>query len=181
MILTGASLRGIRPAQPCAQERDAIVSFAAVAAGRLRRGLGFTRRGRLERMIDQSLRDGVGLHRQVFTVADPPIQTRQLGDLAADVATWVEQAMSRTRRPYGIDQMAVGLACAPVEGEPFATVSLGVFRPADFYEDGGLRDQITEFVSALPVDRINGEPDAVRLAAALFSWGDLARATIFRD
>ena len=132
-------------------------------------------------MIDQSLRDGVGLHRQVFTVAEPPIHAPQLGDLAEDVARWVEEAMSRTRRPYGIDQMAVGLACAPVEGEPFATVSLGVFRPADYYEAGGLRDQIADFVLGLPLERINGEPDAVRLAAALFSWGDLARATVFRD
>jgi hypothetical protein len=56
-----------------------------------------------------------------------------------------------------------------------------VFRPGDYYEDGGLRDQIAEFVFGLPVDRINGEPDAVRLPAALFSWGDLARATVFRD
>lgn len=157
------------------------MSFAVATAGRLRRGLGFTRRGRLERLIDQSLRDGVGLQRQVFTVADPPVQPRELGDLAADVADWVEQAMSRTRRPYGVDQMAVGLACAPAGGDPFATVSLGVFRPADYYSEGGMRQQIERFVGALPLDRINREPEAVRLAAALFSWGDLARATVFKD
>ena len=157
------------------------MSFAAVAAGRLRRGLGWGRRGRLERLIDQSLRDGVGLHRHVFTVSDPPVADAALADLATDVTTWVEQAMSRPRRPYGIDQMAAGLACAPANGDPFATVSLGVFRPADYYTDGGLRDQIDQFVRALPLDQINAEPEAVRLAAAMFSWGDLARATVFPD
>ena len=93
----------------------------------------------------------------------------------------VKSAPSTRPREHVHRLARVGLACAPVGRAPIASVSLGVFRPADFYEDGGLRDQITEFVSALPVDRINGEPDAVRLAAALFSWGDLARATIFRD
>ena len=169
------------PAPLAGQCWGVIVSFAAVAAGRLRRGLGFTRRGRLERLIDQSLRDGVGLHRQVFTVADPPIERVALQDLSGDVTTWVEQAMGRTRRPYGIDQMAVGLACAPASGDPFATVSLGVFRPSEYYTTGGLRDQIEQFVRALPMERINDEPEAVRLAAALFSWGDLARATVFKD
>lgn len=77
------------------------MSFAAIAAGKLRRGLGWGRCRRLERLIDQSLRDGVGLHRQVFAVADPPVEDRALSDLAADVTTWVEQAMSRTRRPTG--------------------------------------------------------------------------------
>lgn len=157
------------------------MSFAAVAAGHLRRGLGLTHRGRLERLIDQSLRDGVGLHRQVFALGDPPIAGIALQDLSADVTAWVESAMGRTRRPYGIDQMAVGLACAPAGGDPFTTVSLGVFRPTDYYSEGGLRDQIEQFVRALPIDRINAEPEAVRLAAALFSWGDLARATVFKD
>ena len=89
--------------------------------------------------------------------------------------------MGRTLRPYGIDQMAVGLACAPPQGEAFATVSLGVFRPVEYYAQGGTRQQIEDFVRALPLEVINRHHEPVRLAAALFSWGDLARATVFRD
>ena len=99
------------------------------------------------------------------------MEEHEFGALPEDVVVWVEEAMSRTRRPYGIDQMAVGLACAPAGGEAFATVSLGVFRPADYYADDGTREQNERFVRALLLDQINGEPEGVRLAAALFSGG----------
>lgn len=135
----------------------------------------------IDRLVEQSLKSGVGLHRNVWHVRDLPIASHDLTSLASSVSAWVEEEMSKTRRPYGIDHMAVGLACAPVDGAPIASVSLGVFRPSDYYRDGGTRDQIESFVSDLPTDEINRHAPAVRVAAALFSWGDLARATVFKD
>ena len=89
--------------------------------------------------------------------------------------------MGRTRRPYGINQLAVGLACAKPGGTPLTSASLGVFRPVDYYSDGGVRDQIGEFVRSLPLGEADTPGTPLSVAAALFSWGDMARATVFRD
>ena len=37
------------------------------------------------------------------------------------------------------------------------------------------------YLAELPLDALNGEPSGIRFAAALFSWGDVARDTIFAD
>ena len=135
-----------------------IVSFAAVAAGRLRRGLGFTRRGRLERLIDQSLRDGVGLHRQVFTVADPRSSGSHCRTCPATSRPgWSKRWAARAGRT-GSTRWPLAWPVPRRAVIPFATVSLGVFRPSEYYTTGGLRDQIEQFVRALPMERINDEP-----------------------
>ncbi|MEE9277265.1 MAG: hypothetical protein V3V06_02540 [Dehalococcoidia bacterium] len=135
----------------------------------------------MERLVARSLRDGVGVHRNVWRLTELPLSAADLTTLASDVASWVEAEMGVTRRPYGIDHMAVGLACATPSGEQIASLSLGVFRPGDYYGDGGTREQIEAFVRGLPVEEINQKNAPVRVAAALFSWGDLARATVFQD
>ena len=75
----------------------------------------------------------------------------------------------------------MGLACAKPGGTPLTSASLGVFRPVDYYSDGGVRDQIGEFVRSLPLGEADTPGTPLRIAAALFYWGDLARATVFRD
>lgn len=135
----------------------------------------------LEALVEDGLRAGVGLRRQSWLVTERPVLPATLRDLAQAVADWCVQEMAQTRRPYGIDHMAVGVACAPPGGTPIASVSFGLFRPLEFYQEGGTRDRLEEFVRGLPLTQINAHPTPVRLAAALFSWGDLARATIFRD
>ncbi len=88
--------------------------------------------------------------------------------------------MQGTRRPCGIDQMALGVACAEPGDEKIASATFGVFRPVDFYREGGVADQMMAFVRELPLDDLQRSP-SVRFAAALFSWGDVARETIFSD
>lgn len=141
----------------------------------------FRRSSPLERMVQSALREGVGLHRGLWRIDEMPVTGEQLAGLARALGRWLEEEMSRTRRPYGIDQMAVGIACAPLEGPPIATASFGVFRPRDYYATGGAGEQIAGFVEGLPLDKINEHPPSLRLAATLFSWGDLARATVFKD
>ena len=123
----------------------------------------------------------MGLYRQVWELPAPPLATGDLGSLTHDVLGWVERTMGTTRRPYGVDQLAVGLACAPAGGTPVVSVSFGVFRPREFYGAGGVQDRIATFVEDLPLPEINQHTTGVRMAAALFSWGDVARATVFRD
>ena len=149
----------------------------------LRRALRRLRRrsGDLEALMEQGLRADVGLRRQSWLMTERPVLPATLHALAQAVGDWCAQEMAETRRPYGIDHMAVGVACALPGGAPIASVSLGLFRPLEFYQEGGTRDRLEEFVRGLPLTQINEQSTPVRLAAALFSWGDLARATIFRD
>ena len=135
----------------------------------------------LERRVEQAVQAGVGLYRQVWELPAPPLAADDLRGITHDVLGWVEHTMGATRRPYGVDQLAVGLACAPAGGTGIVSVSFGVFRPREFYGEGGAQDRITAFVGDLPLPEINQHAPGVRIAAALFSWGDLARATVFRD
>ncbi len=139
------------------------------------------RRTRLERLVEEALRSGVGLYRHTWLIKAQPVGPQALADLAETVKNWCAQEMGKTRRPYGIDHMALGIACAAPGRDPIASATVGVFRSADFYRDGGAGDQVAAFVRSLPLPAINEEPDAVRVAVALFSWGDVARATVYRD
>ena len=141
----------------------------------------FRPRTQLERVVEEAVREGVGLYRETWEVPEHPAAPTTMEELAQSVRAWCAHEIGQTRRPFGVDQMAVGVACATPGGRPIASVSIGVFRPADFYSEGGTGDQIADFVRSLPLAEINRHTPPVRLAAALFSWGDLARATIFRD
>ena len=93
---------------------------------------------------------------------------------------WCREQIGATRRPYGIDNLVLAVACAEPGGAPIASTTFGVFRPVDFYREGGIGEQVVGFVRGLPPAAL-GAPPAVCFAAALFSWGDVARDTIYRD
>ncbi len=131
--------------------------------------------------VAAALNQGVGLYRTHWPLPAAALDPATLHTMAEQVIVWCAEEMGRTRRPYGIDHMAVGVACAPAGGSPIASATFGIFRALDFHRAGGAAEDIAGFVRALPLDRIRREPRPVRLAAALFSWGDLARVTIYRD
>ena len=141
--------------------------------------LPFRRRSGFERLVEQSVRDGVGLRRQVWVLPSVPLNPVQLNILGERVTSWVEEEMGAMRRPYGIDHVALGMACASEHGSALASASFGLFRTRQSYEVGGTREEVVEFVESL--EDMGAAGDELRLAAALFSWGDLARATVFRD
>jgi hypothetical protein len=102
--------------------------------------------------------------------------------LADDVAEWCRQKMGETRRPYGIDQMALALACAVPGGEPLASTTFGVFRPVEFYMEDGVARRLEAYLHGISLDTLNQrDGQSLRFAAALFSWGDVARETVFTD
>lgn len=67
------------------------------------------------------------------------------------------------------------------DGSLVAGKSFGVFRPIQFYEEGGPRRQLETFVRGLKPCGPNAPNGQICVAATLFSWGDVARSTILAD
>jgi hypothetical protein len=134
-------------------------------------------RSRVEASIDR----GTGLHRGEWLVESMPLDAAELTRVTDEVVAWCRERISTTRRPYGIDQMALAIACAEPGGSPLASQTFGVFRPVEFYAEGGVSERIEGFMHSIRVEELNRRDRPVRFAAALFSWGDVAREAIFVD
>lgn len=130
--------------------------------------------------VEESIRSGKGLRRAEWLLEAGARTPESVAALAETMTEWCREQIGGTRRPYGIDQLALAVACAEPGGTPIASTTFGVFRPVDFYREGGIADQVVDFVTGLPEEALES-PSTVRFAAALFSWGDVARETIFRD
>jgi hypothetical protein len=109
-----------------------------------------------------------------------PINEAAVAATTEAMLTWARDCIADPRRPYGIDQLTLAVACAEPGATPLASASFGVFRPVEFHEDGGVADRVTAFMQNLRIDDLDGR-SSVRFAAALFSWGDVAKDAIFRD
>lgn len=130
--------------------------------------------------IEASIREGVGLSKQEWLLA-APLRPSDIDTLAEAVVEWSRVRAGEMRRPHGIDQCALALACAHPGGAPLASTTFGVFRPIDLYADGGIPERVTAFLEGLSLPALNEPGEPVRFAAALFSWGDVARATLYAD
>ena len=90
--------------------------------------------------------------------------------LVNEVVTWVQRAMGEMRRPYGIDHVAVALACRDTTGRVVCSNSLGVVRPAAFYGgDGAAR--VSDFL--IDAARAGGQRGS-EVVGAILSLGDIA-------
>lgn len=136
------------------------------------------RRRTITRRIEAHIRSGVGLYGDEWVLDRLPATADDLTALADTVISWVADTMAGTRRPYGIDQMALALAVAHPGSEPLATTSINVFRPLEFYQPGGQRERIEAFLTGLDLNLLNRLGQPVRVAVTLFSWGDVARAAL---
>ena len=135
----------------------------------------------LRSRVEASIREGTGLFKHEWLLEDVPLERTDLQRLSEEIVTWCRGRISRTRRPYGVDQLAVAVACAVPGGRPIASTTFGVFRAAEFYVEGGISQRIEGFLHSLPLDELNEQAEPIRFAVALFSWGDVARATVFAD
>lgn len=90
--------------------------------------------------------------------------------LVEDVVAWVRRAMGEMRRPYGIDHVAVALACRDESGRVVWSNNLGVVRPATFYGDDGAA-RVSDFLmdAARAGAKRGGE-----IVGAILSLGDIA-------
>ncbi len=135
----------------------------------------------LRARVEDSIRRGTGLSKHEWLLGDAPLVTADIEALADQVIEWCRARIAATRRPYGIDQMALAIACAEPGGQPLASTTFGVFRPIEFYEESGVEQRIRAYLVGLPLEQLNRRAGEIRFAAALFSWGDIARDTIFSD
>jgi hypothetical protein len=122
-------------------------------------------RRRLQRLI----RDGVGVRESAWAL--PSLDDEPARALVVqEIAGWVRESMGEMRRPYGIDHVALALACRDASGRIVCTNSLGVIRPTAFYGHEGI-DRIAAFM-----DDLRSVPAAPRgeVVGALLSLGDLA-------
>lgn len=139
------------------------------------------RRRSIERQVEECIRAGTGLRQEQWLWSEPPMESEDLAELSQQIVTWCMETMSSFRKPYGIDQVALSVACAHPGRPPLASMTFDVFRPVEFYQDGGPREQLEAFIRSLDLRRLNDPAAPVRFAAALFSWGEVARATVFSD
>jgi len=130
--------------------------------------------------VEQSISRGTGLRKGEWVLDAHPIDETAFVATTEAMLTWARDCMAETRRPYGIDQMALAVACAEPGATPLASASFGVFRPVEFYEDGGVADRVTAFMQNLRIDGLDSR-SSVRFAAALFSWGDVPKDAIVRN
>jgi hypothetical protein len=135
----------------------------------------------LRRRVEASINEGTGLSKGEWLLSDLPLDDADIRELSDEMIVWCQDRMSESRRPYGIDQMALAVACAEPGGQPLASASFGVFRPVEFYAEGGVADRLGHFLRSVRLDDLNRRETSVRFAAALFSWGDIARHTVFAD
>lgn len=135
----------------------------------------------LRARVEASIRRGTGLSRREWLLGPDTLTTDDMQWLAEDMTEWCRDRMAASRRPYGIDQMALAVACAEPGGSPIASTTFGVFRPIEFYTADGVADRLASYLEGLAVSDLGYRSGVIRFAAALFSWGDVARETVFTD
>ena len=139
------------------------------------------RRDPLRARVEASIRRGTGLRKGEWLLEDMPPDAARVESVASDIVEWCQEQIGETRRPYGIDQLALAVACAEPGGDSIASATFGIFKPVDFYRDGGVSERVSAFIRDTGDEHLQEHDAAVRFAAALFSWGDVARETIFSN
>jgi hypothetical protein len=118
--------------------------------------------------LGRAHREGTGIYLQEWVAEDQ--QPRDTGAVVTELLAWCRQTMSGTRRPYGIDSFDLALAVDEGSEQPRSTRFTRV-RPLELYVEGALDARLAEWMAGC-----GKRP--VHVAAALFSWGDLADATL---
>lgn len=128
----------------------------------------FFGKAKTHRRVARLIRDGVGVREASWPL--PPLADCRGDDIAREVVAWVRQEMGGMRRPYGIDHVALALACKDGRGRVVCSSSLGVVRPTSFYSPEG-----SAGVEAFLGDarRIIGDGPG-EMVGALLSLGDIA-------
>jgi hypothetical protein len=116
-----------------------------------------------------AIRRGVGVRESAWPIPGALLE-RERADLAATILEWVRESMAGMRRPYGVDHVALAIACRDADGRLQCSRTLGVIRPGAFYSDDGPA-RIRAFLDDLESVPAGRRAD---IAAALLRVGDLA-------
>lgn len=120
-----------------------------------------------QRNVERLIRCGVGLREHSWLAP-----ASSFDGLETAISAWLRQVVAEMRRPYGIDQVVVALACRDSSGRTLCTNSFGVVRPSVFYTDEG-PDRLRSFFSDATVV---ADRDAREIVVALLSLGEIAYA-----
>jgi hypothetical protein len=122
--------------------------------------------------VSRLIRQGVGLREQSWPA--PAASDPQGAEHMADqILRWVQRVMGDMRRPYGVDHVALALACRDAHGRVLCSNSFGVSRPVDFYSPAGMQ-RIAAFLDDVRAATPDG--NSSEIVAALLSLGDIAYA-----
>jgi len=135
----------------------------------------------LRAQIEESIAAGTGLRKGEWLLPEGSQSPEDLHETGETIVEWCREQMTGTKKPYGVDQLALAVACAVPGGTPIASATFGVFQPIDFHREDGIASRVVAFVESLALDKVEPRETPLRFAAALFSWGDVARDTIYRD
>ncbi len=128
------------------------------------------RKAAARRKVSRLIREGVGVRERKWAFEGLDGGNRR--DLAFEILTWVRSAMGTMRRPYGVDHVALALACRDESGRIVCSNTLGVSRPDQFYGPQAEDRILAFFDDAIQAGaRAEGE-----IAAALLCLGDVAYA-----
>lgn len=131
------------------------------------------RRDSIRAKVRQAISAGVGVYNGSWDLSErPPRQDEPLSD---QVLAWCHDSLARMRKPYGLDYVTLVLAVVGPENQEVATLGFGVLRSQDLYGDGDARGQVEEVLARWSNEGILTSPQAAKLSAVLFSWGDLTR------
>ena len=128
------------------------------------------RKAAARRKVTRLIRDGVGVRERSWQFQD--LEEGKRDDIAVELLTWVRSSMGAMRRPYGVDHVALALACRDSKGKLLCTNALGVRRPEHFYADGAEDRVLAFFADAVAA----GSRGPGEIVAALLSLGDIAYA-----
>jgi hypothetical protein len=67
----------------------------------------------VSRRLEDSIRSGTGLSKADWTLDGPTIEVARMVGLVGEVQEWCQERIASICRPYGIDQLAFVVACAP--------------------------------------------------------------------
>lgn len=129
--------------------------------------LPFFQRDNAQRLTD-AVRRGVGVQENAWPL--PSNRAHGYSPLVDDIVLWVRSLMAEMRRPYGIDHVALALACRDKTGRVVCSNSLGVMKPSDFYGVEGPA-RIEAFLDDV---RFASPGQDARIVGALLSLGDVA-------
>ena len=131
------------------------------------------RRDSIRSKVRQAISAGVGVYNGSWDLSDR--RSEQDGLLSDEVLAWCHGSLARMRKPYGLDYVTLVLAIVGPENQEVATLGFGVLRSQDFYGEDDVRARLQEVLGHWSSEGILTAPQAVKLSAVLFSWGDLTR------
>ncbi len=127
------------------------------------------RRVSARRKVEGLIRDGVGLQEARWPA---PRTEEEAESLYSEIMEWVRGSMGGMRKPYGINHVALALACRDGQGNIVLSNALGVARPETYWGEEGER-RIAGFLDDLESVPVSRRREVV---GALLSLGDLAYA-----